>query len=138
MVNTIHFQFPKRTFHRHDHWPHTSLKISRTRWVKAVISWLFGIIWKQKILHQIKQILHQIKQILHKIKQNTIAKKYRYISIIGTFFRYRFSFFFFKYRNSLLQAGRFHHQLYSNIFTSIWCTCPANKNVAFHTGMSLI
>jgi hypothetical protein len=47
-----------------DHWPHTSLKISRTRWVKAVISWLFGIIWKK----------------------NTD------ISVL--FFRYRFSFFF--------------------------------------------
>jgi hypothetical protein len=30
--------------------------------------------------------LHKIKQILHKIKQNTIAKKYRYIGIIGIFF----------------------------------------------------
>jgi hypothetical protein len=85
MVNAMYFQFLKRTFHRLLITGLTYLlKISRTRWVKAVISWLFGIIWKQKILH--------------KIKQNTIAKKYRYIGIIGIFFPVSF---FFKYRNSL-------------------------------------
>jgi hypothetical protein len=32
-------------------------------------------------------VWHRLKtQILHKIKQNTIAKKYRYIGIIGIFF----------------------------------------------------
>jgi hypothetical protein len=50
------------------------LKCREGSGIQGIISWLFGIIWKLKILHKIKQILH-------KIKQNTIAKKYRYIGI---------------------------------------------------------
>jgi hypothetical protein len=66
LISNMHFQFLLKAdiSQATDHWPHTLLKISCTRWAKAVISWLFDIIWKQKILH--------------KVKQNTIAKKYRY------------------------------------------------------------
>jgi hypothetical protein len=64
LISNMHFQFLLKAdiSQATDHWPHTLLKISCTRWAKAVISWLFGIIWKQKILHKVKQILHIIKQ----------------------------------------------------------------------------